>query len=75
MKEVKFTGKINFMEYHSHRVSFRHGEVKSIPDDLADYLLSDFPEYFTEVKPKPKKKEISRPPKDKMFRKHSAKTK
>ena len=50
MAKIKFKGKVNFMEYHSHEVDFVDGEEKEVPDDLAKYLLGDFPEHFEEVK-------------------------
>jgi len=62
MKTIKFKGKVNFMEYHSHEADFIDGEEKEVPASLAKYLLGDFPEYFTEVK------EMKKPVKDKMLR-------
>lgn len=75
MKKIKFTGKVTFGEYHSHLVDFKDGEIKTVSDDLADYLLKDFPDHFTEIKSPPKSKGVDKPPKDKMFRKGSAKIK
>ena len=63
MRKLKFKGKINFMGYHSHEVDFVDGEEKEVSDDVAKYLLDDFPEFFIEVK------EMKRPVKDKMLRK------
>ena len=62
MAKIKFKGKVNFMEYHSHEVDFVDGEEKEVSDGVAKYLLGDFPEYFTEVK------EMKKPVKDKMLR-------
>ena len=63
MKNLEFKGGVNFMEYHSHRVDFVDGEEKEVPDDVGDYLLGDFPEYFEEVKTR----DISEPVKHRMI--------
>lgn len=78
MKKIKFKGTPSFPEYHSHEANFKAGEVKSIPDKVADYLLADFPELFEEVKSgskKSKSKSMDKPPKDKMIRENNAKKK
>ena len=62
MRKLKFKGKINFMEYHSHETDFVDGEEKEVSDGVAKYLLKGFPEFFTEVK------EMKKPVKDKMLR-------
>lgn len=63
--KLRFKGKVNFMEYHSHLVDFVDGEVKEVPDNVGEYLLSDFRDCFEEVKTR----EIEAPPKDRMMRK------
>ncbi len=63
MRKLQFKGTPNFPGYHSHQADFEDGEMKEVPDDVADYLLTDFSEYFTEVK------EVKKPVKDKMMRK------
>ena len=63
MTRLRFRGTTNFMAYHSHLVDFVDGEEKDVPDEVAKYLLSDFPEYFTEIKTK----EISEPVKHRMI--------
>ena len=64
MRKIAFKGKVNFMAYHSHEADFVDGEIKEVPDDVAEYLLGDFPEHFTEVGTK----EMKRPVKDRMLR-------
>ena len=45
--KLTFKGKINFMAYHSHLVDFGDGETKSVPVEVAEYLLQEFPDCFT----------------------------
>ena len=47
--KLRFTGKINFMEYHSLLADFVDGETKDVPDKIAEHLLGDFPGFFEEV--------------------------
>jgi hypothetical protein len=71
MRKLRFKGTVNFMEYHSHRVDFVDGEVKEVPDDVADYLLGDFGEFFDEIEPETR--EISHPIKHRMIQEPKAK--
>lgn len=76
MRKLKFEGSVTFPTYRGKGVVFHDGETKEVPNDVADYLLNDFPESFTEIKPKKsKKKEVKKPFKDKMVKKGQSKTK
>lgn len=78
MKKLKFKGAVTFPAYRGKGVVFHDGDTKEVSDDVADYLLNDFPENFTEIKPKKKKskkREVKSPPKDKMMKKSKTKSK
>ena len=70
--KLRFKGKPHFEEYHG-AVNFVDGETKEINDIIGNYLLQDFSEYFEEVKPKEKTREIEAPPQDRMIRKGQTK--
>lgn len=59
MRKLRFNGKVNFMEYHSHETDFVDGEAKEVSDDVAEYLLGNFRDFFDEVEVETR--EISHP--------------
>jgi len=49
---LRFNGSDNFPAYNSHLVTFRRREEKEVPEEVAEYLLSDFGAFFEVVKTK-----------------------
>ena len=64
--KVKFkaTGKIP--EWRNRFGFWRDGNIKDIPDDVAQRLIDRFPKFFFEVKEQPEEKEVM-PTHDKMI--------
>ena len=52
MRTLQFKATENFRAYDGRGVFFRDGDVKEVSDETAEYLLNEFPQYFTEVKVK-----------------------
>jgi len=69
--KLKFKGRPHFEEYHG-AVNFADGETKEINDIIGKYLLRDFSEYFSEVKPEVR--HIEKPPQDRQIKKGRTKT-
>lgn len=49
MKQIKFTAPVKGGNHFLADVTFKDGEIKELPDNQADTLVSDFPDQFSIV--------------------------